>query len=68
MKLINSLSSEENKDACDLNNSNASVYEHPCCETLPHSQIDNFDKMRKDLSSTLSLSPIWGIKRKMLKI
>ena len=63
VKLINSLLSEENKDGCDLNNSNTSVYEPPCCETLPHSQIDYSDKTRKDLSSTLNLSPIWGIKR-----
>ena len=29
VKLINSLLSEENKDACDLNNINTSVYEPP---------------------------------------
>ena len=34
------------------------------CETLRHSKIDNNDKTRKGFSSTLSLSPIWGIKRK----
>ena len=30
VKLINSLLSEQNKDGCDLNNSNTSVYEPPC--------------------------------------
>ena len=64
MKLINNLLSEQNKDGCDLNNSNTFVYEPPCCETLSHSQIDYSDETRKDLSSTLNLSPIWGIKRK----
>ena len=39
MKLIKSLLSEQNKDGCDLSNSNTSVYEPPCCETLSHSQI-----------------------------
>ena len=58
VKLINSLLSQQNKDGCDLNNSNTSVYEPPCCETLLHSQIDYSDETRKDLSSTLNLSPI----------
>ena len=64
VKLINSLLSEENKDACDLNNSNISIYEPTFFKVLSHCQIDNFDKTRKDLSSTLSRSPVWGIKRK----
>ena len=62
MKFINSLSSEENTDVCEFNNSKNCVYEPPCCETLPHSQIDNSDKTREDLS------PNWGIKQEMLKI
>ena len=69
MKLINSLLPEGNKDPCELNNSGTSVYEFPYCETLPHSQINYYDEIGKDLSSTLNLTPIRDIKqKKMLKI
>ena len=50
IKLINGLLSEENKNGCDL--------------VVKHSQIDCSNETRKDLSSTLNLSPIGGIKRK----
>ena len=50
IKLINSLLSEENRNGCDL--------------VVKHSEIGYSNETRKDLSSTLNLSPISGIKQK----
>ena len=61
VKLINSLLSEY---GWELNDSNTSVYEPSCCESLPHSQIGYSDETRKDLSRTLNLSPVWSIRWK----